>query len=66
MEEIWGSDHESDFDRFQDYISEPGSPRSKEMLMNGRFVTRMHELKRTYKMRDQYDNCYNEAKKPSR
>jgi hypothetical protein len=66
MQDIWGSDHESDISKFQDFISEPGSPRSKEMLQNGRFVDRMQELKRVYKMRDKYDNCYTEAKKPTR
>jgi hypothetical protein len=66
LQDIWGSDHESDISSFQDFISEPGSPRSKEMLQNGRFIDRMQELKRAYKMRDKYDNCYTEAKKPTR
>jgi hypothetical protein len=66
LQEIWGSDHDSDHEKFQDFISEPGSPRSKEMLQNGRFVDRMYELKRAYKMRDKFDNCYTEAKKPTR
>jgi hypothetical protein len=59
LHEIWGSEREE----FQDFISEPASPRSKEMLHNGRFVDRMHQLHNVYKMRDQYDNCYAEIAK---
>lgn len=47
-------------DRFEDFISEPASPRSKEMLFNRKFVGRMHYLHDVYKMRDQFDNCYHE------
>lgn len=50
LHEIWGS--ESELEEFQDFISEPASPRSKEMLHNGRFVDRMHQLHNVYKMRD--------------
>lgn len=49
-----------DSDKWQDFISEPASPRAKEMLWNGKFVGRMHFLHDVYKMRDQFDNCYNQ------
>ena len=39
VQEAWGSD--SDDDCGQNFISEPSSPRSKEMLHNGLFVSRM-------------------------
>ena len=45
------------------HISEPSSPRQKEMLLNPRFKNRMGELTRAYQMRDQYDNCYHEGRK---
>lgn len=48
--------------RASNVISEPGTPRSKEMLVNPNFKTRMKELSKAYVMRDQYDNCYNESK----
>jgi len=32
------------------------------MLHNDNFLGRMTALKRVYNMRDQYDNCYHEAK----
>ena len=44
------------------YISEPSSPRSKEMLQNPNFRLRMNELSKAYSMRDQYDNCYHEGR----
>ena len=44
------------------FISEPSSPRSKEMLLNPNFNNRMGELTKVYHMRDQYANCYHEAK----
>jgi hypothetical protein len=59
VQEAWGSDSEDDIG--QNWISEPSSPRSKEMLHNGLFVSRMAQLQRVYKMRDMYDNCYAEA-----
>jgi len=55
------SDSDSDFDRQFNFISEPNSPRSKEMLINPYFHTRMRELSEAYCMRDQFDNCYNES-----
>jgi hypothetical protein len=48
--------------RVDNFISEPGSPRAKEMLQNPNFARRMGELSKAYIMRDQYDNCYHEAK----
>jgi hypothetical protein len=30
------------------------------MLFNRKFVGRLHKLHATYKMRDQFDNCYSE------
>jgi|TARA_B110000285_G_scaffold88918_1_gene102015 hypothetical protein len=52
-------DHESSEDEpFQNYISEPGTPRSKAMLANGKFRGRMWHLNQAYKMTDQFDNCY--------
>ena len=44
------------------FISEPSSPRSKEMLLNPNFNNRMGELTKVYHMRDQYANCYHESK----
>ena len=35
------------------------------MLQNPYFVTRMQALNRIYHMRDQFDNCYGEARDPS-
>ena len=46
----------------QNFISAPSSPREKEMLHNDNFLGRMTALKRVYNMRDQFDNCYHEAK----
>jgi hypothetical protein len=34
------------------FISEPSSPRSKEMLLNPHFNKRMGELSKVYSMRD--------------
>lgn len=62
--DAWDMNSDDD-DANQNFISEPGSPRSKEMLHNPYFLTRMHALKRVYQMRDQFDNCYAEAKDPS-
>ena len=53
---------ESDSDNGYNFISEPSSPRSKEMLLNFNFHSRMNELSKAYRMRDHYDNCYHEAK----
>ena len=39
-------------DEGQNWISEPGSPRSKEMLLNANFNKRMNELSKAYFMRD--------------
>jgi len=55
------SEDAEDEKRFN-YISEPSSPRSKEMLLNPNFHCRMNELSKAYSMRDQYDNCYHEAR----
>jgi len=35
------------------------------MLQNQNFVRRMQALSSAYHMRDQYDNCYAEARDPS-
>lgn len=48
----------------QNFISAPSSPREKEMLHNDNFLGRMTDLKRVYRMRDQYDNCYHEPRAP--
>jgi len=54
---------ESDSDDQQyNWISEPNSPRSKEMLLNPYFNKRMNELSKAYFIRDKYDNCYHQAK----
>ena len=45
--EAWGMDSDDD-DADQNFISEPGSPRAKEMLHNPYFLTRMHALNRVY------------------
>ena len=50
---FFGSDDESEEDEsYMNFISEPGTPRSKEMLQNGNFVKRMHQLNHAYKARD--------------
>ena len=48
--EAWNI-HSDEDDGGQNFISEPGSPRSKEMLHNPNFLTGMHALK-SYQMRD--------------
>jgi len=53
---------DSDEDRRFNFINEPSSPRSKEMLLNTNFHFRMKELGKAYFMRDLYDNCYHEGK----
>lgn len=55
------SESDNEYDRQFNFISEPNSPRSKEMLINPNFHRRMGELSRAYCMRDQYDNCYHEG-----
>lgn len=60
LDEAFSGD-DSPQEEFQDFISEPASPRSKEMLFNSKFVGRMHYLHDVYKMRDQFDNVYHEA-----
>ena len=62
--EAWGFNSDEDDDAALNHISEPGSPRSKEMLHNPHFVRRMHNLNDIYHMRDQFDNCYAEARDP--
>lgn len=52
---------DDEFDKQFNFISEPHSPRSKEMLLNPNFHARMGELSKAYCMRDQYDNCYHDA-----
>ena len=63
--EAWGFHSDEEDYSGQNFISEPGSPRAKEMLQNPQFATRMHTLNRVYQMRDCFDNCYAEAKDPS-
>lgn len=58
--ELTDSDQE-EFEKQFNYISEPHSPRQKEMLLNPNFHVRMGELSKAYCMRDQYDNCYHDA-----
>jgi hypothetical protein len=55
-------EEDSDEGKYHNYISEPGSPRSKEMLLNANFNKRVIELSKVYSMRDKYDNCYHQAK----
>lgn len=57
-----GDDDSDSGRRFQNFISEPTTPRSKEMLQNTNFHSRIHELSKAYHMRDKYDNCYHEAR----
>jgi hypothetical protein len=59
VDEAFSGD-ESPASDFQDFISEPASPRSKEMLFNRKFLGRMHCLQDAYKMRDQFDNVYHQ------
>lgn len=63
MQLLLASDDESEDleERRFNYISEPSSPRSKEMLLNPNFHVRMSELTKAYCMRDQYDNCYHDG-----
>jgi hypothetical protein len=50
---FFGSDDEAEEEEsYMNFISEPGTPRSKEMLQNGNFVKRMHQLNHAYKARD--------------
>jgi len=63
--QAWGFDRDEEDDCMQNFISEPGSPRSKEMLHNPNFAQRMHALNSVYHMRDRFDNCYAEARDPS-
>ena len=50
---FFGSDDEAEEEEsYMNFISEPGTPRSKEMLQNGNFVKRMHQLNHAYKVRD--------------
>ena len=53
---------DSEDDKLYNFISEPSSPRSKEMLLNPNFNRRMGELSKAYFIRDKYDNCYHEPK----
>lgn len=55
------TDSEDELDKRWNFISEPNSPRSKEMLINPNFHHRMGELSKAYCMRDQYDNCYHDG-----
>jgi hypothetical protein len=45
-------DEEIDDEPMYNFISEPSSPRSKEMLLNPNFNSRMGELSKVYHMRD--------------
>ena len=63
--EAWGFESDEEDLCGQNHISEPGSPRSKEMLQNTNFVRGMQALSSAYHMRDQYDNCYAESRDPS-
>jgi hypothetical protein len=56
------SPEDKEFNRRFNFISEPSSPRQKEMLLNTNFSKRMNQLSKAYTMRDQYDNCYHEPK----
>jgi hypothetical protein len=47
---------------YENFISEPNSPRSKEMLLNPKFNNHINKISEVYQMRDKYDNCYHEAK----
>lgn len=46
------SSEDEEFERQFNFISEPNSPRSKEMLLNPAFHYRMSELSKAYCMRD--------------
>ena len=46
----------------QNFISEPVSPREKEMLSNPRFAGSVFQFKKAVKARDQFDNVYAESK----
>lgn len=50
--EAWGIHSDDDVDCDQNFISEPGSPRSKEMLHNPYFANRVSTLNKVYQMRD--------------
>lgn len=56
------NDPDTEDEQHYNFISEPSSPRSKEMLVNNKFNMRMVELTKAYTMRDQYDNCYHESR----
>ena len=46
--EAWGFHSDEEDDAHQNFISEPSSPRSKEMLLNANFGDRMTALNRVY------------------
>ena len=46
----------------QNFISEPCSPREKELLQNPLFGGKVMEFKRTMRHRDLFDNVYAESK----
>jgi len=58
------NESDDELDRQYNYISEPSSPRQKEMLLNPYFNKRMKDLSHAYCMRDQYDNCYMDSRPP--
>ena len=53
---------DSEEERRYNSVSEPNSPRIKQMLFNPQFDRRMKELSKSYYLRDQYDNCYHQSK----
>ena len=53
---------EEEVESMQNYISEPNSPREKQMLQNPRFAGSIYRMKRAMKERDMLDNVYAEVK----
>jgi hypothetical protein len=53
---------ESADEELQNYISEPVSPREKEILQNPNFPGKVWDFRRAIRARDMFDNVYTEAR----
>lgn len=51
-----------DEDELQNFISEPVSPREKEILQNPNFPGKVWDFRRAIRARDMFDNVYMEAR----
>lgn len=62
--DAWDFNTSDEEEAERDVISDPEDSRTKEMLRNTLFATRIDALNRVYLMRGQFDNCYAEARDP--